>query len=112
MGGEFRTWSATYVVPDLERLPDGLGADDVAGYVAERLDAELRRCYDERPELFACEPTGPGPAVRVPRRLTLAERTEVDAIGYAAYAGGRDRRPERDVRWLLALVDRLAPLQE
>lgn len=40
--------------------------------------------------------------------LSAAERELIEAITVAAYAGGTNRRPEDDVRWLLSLVDRLS----
>lgn len=52
------------------------------------------------------EPTT-GASVEVGLPLRGDEGDTLDAITTAAYAGDRQRRPEDDVRWLLALLARL-----
>lgn len=52
------------------------------------------------------------PNDRHPKNMSLEDlQAELEAIRHAAYVGDRDRVPERDVRFLLLVIERIKVLE-
>lgn len=74
-------------------------------YVSDYDRYKCRVCSFQSKWVLAVGEYGTPECMRI--NLTKKEKATIEEITTAAYAGGTDRKPEDDVRWLLALLDRI-----